>query len=50
MNDTIEPKSILDRIILFCLKNKLVVVLVTIAVIFWGILVAPFDKHRRSAP
>lgn len=43
MNGKIEPKSILDRIILFCLQNKLVVALITIAVIFWGILVAPFD-------
>lgn len=55
MNHTIEPKSILDRIILFCLQNKLVVTLVTLAVIAWGIIVAPFDwelggLHRDPVP
>lgn len=55
MNHTIEPKSLLDRVILFCLQNKLVVVLVTLAVIAWGIIVAPFDwelggLHRDPVP
>lgn len=55
MNHTIEPKSILDRVILFCLQNKLVVILVTLAVIAWGIIVAPFDwelggLHRDPVP
>lgn len=35
--------GILDRIIRFCLENKLVVFLVMGFVICWGILVAPFD-------
>ncbi|MCK6620128.1 MAG: efflux RND transporter permease subunit [Calditrichaceae bacterium] len=55
MNHNIEPKSLLDRIILFCLQNKLVVILVTLAVIAWGIIVAPFDwelggLHRDPVP
>jgi Cu(I)/Ag(I) efflux system membrane protein CusA/SilA len=50
MNENIEPKSLLDRIILFCLKNKLVVILVTLFVIVWGILVAPFDWELGGLP
>ena len=38
-----EPKSILDKAIYFCLKNKLVVFIIMIIAIFWGIAVAPFD-------
>jgi Cu(I)/Ag(I) efflux system membrane protein CusA/SilA len=45
MNTEIKPKNILDHIILFCLKNKLVVLLFVVLVIFWGILVAPFDWY-----
>ncbi len=35
--------SLIDRIIAFCLDNKLVVLLVTLAVLVWGVIVAPFD-------
>lgn len=38
-----EPRSIVDQIIWFCLKNKLVVWLVTVFIIAWGVRVAPFD-------
>lgn len=38
-----EPKSILDKLIWFCLNNKLIVVLFTAGIIIWGITVAPFD-------
>ncbi len=34
--------SILNRIILFCLKNKLIVSILVILILFWGIMVAPF--------
>lgn len=38
------PKtSILDRVIRYCLENKLVVILVMLVIIAWGIIVAPFD-------
>ncbi|MDF7808260.1 efflux RND transporter permease subunit [Pontiellaceae bacterium B12219] len=40
---TPEQRSVVGRLIRFCLENRLVVVLFTMAVIFAGILVAPFD-------
>jgi Cu(I)/Ag(I) efflux system membrane protein CusA/SilA len=40
----------LNKIIRFCLENKLVVTLVLIAVICWGILVAPFDWKLAGLP
>ena len=35
--------SIIDRIIAFCLDNKLVTGLLALGIITWGIIVAPFD-------
>lgn len=43
MPNKIKPENIIDRLILFCLQNKLVVVLITLMIIGWGVLVAPFD-------
>ena len=40
---THEQRSPVGRLIRFCLENRLVVVLFTLAVIFAGVLVAPFD-------
>jgi Cu(I)/Ag(I) efflux system membrane protein CusA/SilA len=40
--DSSRP-SLLDRIIRFCLVNKLVVAMVMLAIAGWGVLVAPFD-------
>lgn len=40
----------IDRVIRFCLENKLVVALVVIAVIGWGVLVAPFDWEVGALP
>ena len=40
---TPEQRSLVGRMIRFCLENRLVVVLFTMAIIFAGILVAPFD-------
>ncbi|MEI6891853.1 MAG: efflux RND transporter permease subunit [Pontiella sp.] len=40
---TPEQKSLLGKLIRFCLENKLVVGLATLALIFAGLLVAPFD-------
>ncbi len=42
--------SWLDRIIAFCLQNKLLVVLFTLLVIAWGIMVAPFDWELGGLP
>ncbi len=43
INQTPEQQSLVGRLIRFCLENRLVVSLFTAAVIFAGILVAPFD-------
>ena len=40
---TPEQRSAVGRLMRFCLENRLVVLLFTLAVIFAGILVAPFD-------
>jgi Cu(I)/Ag(I) efflux system membrane protein CusA/SilA len=39
-----------DKIIRFCLEQKLVVVLITLFVVFWGIAVAPFDWDTGALP
>jgi len=40
---SVDKISFLDKIVLFGLKNKLVMALMTLAVIGWGVSVAPFD-------
>jgi len=45
-----QKVSFLDRVIRFCLENKLVVALVVIAVVCWGVLVAPFDWEIGGLP
>ena len=40
----------INRLIRFCLENKLVVVLFAGALILWGIMVAPFDWEMDSLP
>jgi Cu(I)/Ag(I) efflux system membrane protein CusA/SilA len=42
--------SLLDRLIYFCLTNKLVVTLVALFIIVWGIMVAPFDWEVEAIP
>jgi Cu(I)/Ag(I) efflux system membrane protein CusA/SilA len=49
-NKTLNPKSLLDKLIAFCLQNKLVVFLVLVAAILTGILVAPFDWDVLGLP
>jgi len=41
--DAANRPSLLDKIIRFCLENKLVVALVVLFVVTWGVMVAPFD-------
>lgn len=36
-------ESPIDKLIRFCLDNKIVTILFTIAIISWGVMVAPFD-------
>lgn len=48
---TTAPKvTTLDRVIRFCLENKLVVALVVIAVTAWGAMVAPFEWNLGPVP
>jgi len=42
--------NILDRIIRYCLENKLVVTLLTLVLIVWGVMVAPFDWSIGGLP
>ncbi len=42
--------SFLDRVIRFCLENKLVVALVVLLVVGWGLMVAPFDWDVAGLP
>ncbi|MBN1482789.1 efflux RND transporter permease subunit [candidate division KSB1 bacterium] len=45
MNESRLNPSLLDRLVRFCLENKIVVFTLLIALIFCGYLVAPFDWH-----
>ena len=38
-----QRSSVLSRVIWFCLTNKLVVLLIVLAILGWGLMVAPFD-------
>lgn len=40
---TAEQRSVMGKVLRFCLTNKLVVGLLVVFVVFWGITVAPFD-------
>ncbi|MCA9167593.1 MAG: efflux RND transporter permease subunit [Planctomycetales bacterium] len=46
----VSRHTILGGIIWFCLHNKLVVILLVLAIVVWGIIVAPFDWHVGSLP
>jgi Cu(I)/Ag(I) efflux system membrane protein CusA/SilA len=46
----LQADGLVDRVIRFCLGNKLVVALVVMLVIGWGLLVAPFDWDLRGLP
>ncbi|QDV68049.1 Cation efflux system protein CusA [Rosistilla carotiformis] len=51
-DDSIETakRSILGRLIWFCLTNKLVVLLLVLATLTWGVMVAPFDWSVGDLP
>jgi len=40
---TVRKQSLVDKVIRFCLENKLVVGLLVIMFVGWGLIVAPFD-------
>ncbi len=45
-----EPMSLLDKIMRFCLDNKLVVALMCVVIVVWGAMVAPFDWQLGGLP
>jgi Cu(I)/Ag(I) efflux system membrane protein CusA/SilA len=45
-----QKMSLLDKVIRFCLENKLVVVLFVLIVVVWGVMVAPFDWNVPVLP
>ncbi|MCH6256822.1 efflux RND transporter permease subunit [Puniceicoccaceae bacterium K14] len=47
---TNHQPNIIDKLIRFCLENKLVVILFTVGLILWGIMVAPFDWQIDRLP
>ena len=46
----LQAHSFIDKIIKFCLTNKLVVLLVLLVIVAWGIIVAPFDWEFSWLP
>ncbi|NOY28974.1 MAG: efflux RND transporter permease subunit [Planctomycetes bacterium] len=42
--------SLLDKIMRFCLDNKLVVALLCVVIVVWGAMVAPFDWQLGGLP
>ncbi len=42
--------SLLDRVIRFCLQNKLVVALLVLIIVGWGLMTAPFDWDLGGLP
>jgi len=45
INQTPQPRNLVEKIIWFCLTNKVVLSLLVVFTVCWGILVAPFDWH-----
>lgn len=43
MKDLNQPQGSLDKIIYFCLHNKLIVGILLVFTCLWGVMVAPFD-------
>ena len=50
IDDIPIPRTVLDKIIYFCMKNKLVVGIFVVFIIAWAIMVAPFDWNIQSLP
>ena len=45
-----SPPSATDRLILFCLQRKAIVVFAVVLTVAWGVVVAPFDWPIRGLP
>ncbi|WP_084539331.1 efflux RND transporter permease subunit [Halodesulfovibrio marinisediminis] len=46
----VVPRTLTEKLIYFCLKRKLVVILLTVLMIGWGAMVAPFDWDLGGIP
>ena len=46
----LEARNLVDRLLRFCLENRLVVMLLTLFVLVWGVMVAPFDWELGNLP
>lgn len=49
-NNGIVATTLLEKVIKYCLENKLVVILLTLMLISWGVITAPFDWNVGSLP
>jgi Cu(I)/Ag(I) efflux system membrane protein CusA/SilA len=47
---TAQKQTPIDKVIRFCLENKLVVGLLVIMFVGWGLMVAPFDWDLWGLP
>ena len=50
MTDIERSPGVVNRVIRFCLEQKLVVAILLFVMIFWGVLVAPFDWKIGDLP
>lgn len=44
------PVSLINQLIRFCLENTLVVFILTVGLLLWGVMVAPFDWKVQDLP
>ncbi|MBN1163957.1 MAG: efflux RND transporter permease subunit [Candidatus Krumholzibacteriota bacterium] len=49
-NQAKQSATFLNKVIRYCLENKLVIVTITLVLIVWGIMVAPFDWNTGMLP
>ena len=45
-----QPASMIDKLIRYCLENRLIVIMVLMAMLGWGIIVSPFDWEFPGVP
>ena len=45
-----QKQSLIDKVIHYCLENKLIITLITVLFIGWGIMSAPFDWDITTIP
>ncbi len=50
IDSVVHPKSILEKVIYFCLNNKLIISLLVVGILLWGMMVSPFDWNLGGIP